>query len=159
LDHKEVIPYSGLIIAVGGRPRIPEPYRAFQGLMMTLKTLEDARVWMETLAQVESALLVGGDFTSMAVCKALLHLGKKVTFMLEVVMNSRLAPSYTTIRWMPILLGEKDDDGRMVKILALLSSASSFFVTPISRSNLYTFNFDGFVKSRHPVGKRGPGFF
>jgi nitrite reductase (NADH) large subunit len=83
LDHKEVIPYNGLIIAVGGRPRIPEPYRAFQDLMLTLKTLEDARVWMESLPQVESALLVGSDFTSMAVCKALLHLGKKVTFMLD----------------------------------------------------------------------------
>jgi nitrite reductase (NADH) large subunit len=83
LDHKEVIPYGGLIIAVGGRPRIPEPYGDFKDLMLTLKTLEDARVWMETLAQVESALLVGGDFTSMAVCKALLHLGKKVTFMLD----------------------------------------------------------------------------
>ena len=83
LDHKEVIPYSGLIIAVGGRPRIPEPYSAFQDLMLTLKTLEDARVWMESLSQVESALLVGGDLTSMAVCRALLHLRKKVYFMLD----------------------------------------------------------------------------
>ena len=83
LDHKEVIPYDGLIIAVGGRPRIPEPYQAFQDLMLTLKTLEDARVWMESLSQVESALLVGGDLTSMAVCRALLHLDKKVYFMLD----------------------------------------------------------------------------
>ncbi len=83
LDHKEVIPYSGLIIAVGGRPRIPERYRMLEDFMLTLKTLGDARVWMEHLSQVESALLVGGDLTSMAVCRALLHLGKKVYFMLD----------------------------------------------------------------------------
>ncbi len=116
LDHKEVIPYSGLIIAVGGRPRIPEPYRGFQDLMLTLKTLEDARAWIESLSQVESALLVGGDLTSMAVCKALLHLGKKIYFMLDeeafwpVRFSERLAEEATkslTKRGVEVLSGRK----------------------------------------------------
>jgi NADH oxidase (H2O2-forming) len=119
LDHKELIPFSGLIIAVGGRPRIPEPYRAFQDLMMTLKTLEDAHVWMENLSQVESVLLVGGDLTSMAICKALLHLGKKVTFMLDedafwpVRFSEKLAEEASrslSKRGVDVLLGRKIED-------------------------------------------------
>ena len=51
LDHKEVIPFTGLIIAVGGKPRIPEPLLAVKDLMMTLKTLEDARVWIRRLVK------------------------------------------------------------------------------------------------------------
>ena len=83
LDHKERVPFDGLILAVGGKPRIPEPLLVFQELMFTLKTLEDARKWIETLSRVESILMIGGDLTSLAVTKALLHLGKKVIFMLN----------------------------------------------------------------------------
>ena len=83
LDHKEVIPFTGLIIAVGGQPRIPEPLLAFGDLMLTLKTVEDARVWIEKLSQVDSVLMIGGDLTSFAVTKALLHLEKEVLFMLD----------------------------------------------------------------------------
>jgi len=80
LDHKEVVPYTGLIIAVGGTPRIPEPLAPFRDLMLTLKTLRDARLWSERLITVESILLLGGDLTSFAVARALLRLHKKVYF-------------------------------------------------------------------------------
>jgi NADPH-dependent 2,4-dienoyl-CoA reductase/sulfur reductase-like enzyme len=83
LDHKEVIPFTGLIIAVGGKPRIPEPLLAVKDLMMTLKTLGDARVWIERLSQTDSVLMAGGDLTSLALTKALLDLGKKVYFLLD----------------------------------------------------------------------------
>jgi nitrite reductase (NADH) large subunit len=83
LDHKEVIPYTGVIVAVGGQPRIPERLRAFGDLMFTLKTIDDAKDWIEKLARIESILMIGGDLTSFAVTKALLHLGKKVYFMLD----------------------------------------------------------------------------
>ena len=83
LDHKEVIRFSGLILTVGGKPRIPEPLRPFESLMFTLKTLADARRWTQNLEKVESVLLFGGDLTSFAVAKALLHLGKKVCFVLD----------------------------------------------------------------------------
>lgn len=83
LDHKEVLRFDGLIIAVGGKPRIPEPLLIFRDLMMTLKTTEDARDWIHRLARVDRVLMIGGDLTSLAVTKALLHLGKEVYFVLN----------------------------------------------------------------------------
>jgi NAD(P)H-nitrite reductase large subunit len=83
LEHKEVLPFDGLIIAVGGTPCIPENLRAYKDLMYTLKTLEDAKVWVEKLQQTESVLVIGGDLTSLALTKALIHLRKKVTFILN----------------------------------------------------------------------------
>jgi NADPH-dependent 2,4-dienoyl-CoA reductase/sulfur reductase-like enzyme len=80
LDHKEVIAFTGLIIAVGGTPRIPETLAPFRDLMLTLKTLTDAGVWRKRLTTVESILLLGGDLTSFAVARALLRLNKRVTF-------------------------------------------------------------------------------
>jgi NAD(P)H-nitrite reductase large subunit len=83
LDHKEILPFSGLIIALGGRPRIPEHLMQFQDVMFTLKTMQDARTWIAHLSRVESVLIMGGDLTSLAVTKALLHLQKQVYFMLN----------------------------------------------------------------------------
>jgi NADPH-dependent 2,4-dienoyl-CoA reductase/sulfur reductase-like enzyme len=83
LDHKEFIRFSGLILAVGGKPRIPEPLLPYKDLMFTLKTIGDARRWIQELDKVESVLVIGGDLTSFAVAKALLHLRKKVRFILN----------------------------------------------------------------------------
>jgi NAD(P)H-nitrite reductase large subunit len=83
LEHKEVVPFTGLIIAVGGRPRVPENLLVFRDHLLTLKTLEDARVWIDRLSQVDRVLMIGGDLTSFAVTRALLHLGKKVYFSLN----------------------------------------------------------------------------
>ena len=83
LDHKEVMPYTGLIIAVGGRPRIPEPLLVVRDLIMTLKTLGDAGIWIEKLSQTDSVLVTGGDLTSLAFTKILLDMGKKVHFLLD----------------------------------------------------------------------------
>lgn len=83
LDHKEVLPFTGLIIAVGGKPRIPKPLNVFSDLMFTLKTIEDARVWIEKLSRVESILMIGGDLTSFALTKTLLYLQKKIFFLLD----------------------------------------------------------------------------
>jgi NAD(P)H-nitrite reductase large subunit len=83
LDHKEIVGFTGLIIAVGGKPRIPETLLVFRDLMLTLKTLEDAKVWIDKVSQVESVLIMGGDLTSFAVTKALLKLNKRVTFLLD----------------------------------------------------------------------------
>jgi nitrite reductase (NADH) large subunit len=83
LDHKEIIQFSGLIIAVGGKPRIPEPLHVFEDLMFTLKTITDASHWAKELAEVDSVLIIGGDLTSFAMVKALIQLGKKVSFILN----------------------------------------------------------------------------
>lgn len=83
LDHKEVISYSGLILAVGGKPRIPEPLVRVQHLMATLKTMEQAEVWMETLPKVESVLMIGGDLTSFSMTRVLVALGKQVYFVID----------------------------------------------------------------------------
>jgi len=37
-DHKEILKFDGLIIAVGGKPRIPENLAVFSDVMLTLKT-------------------------------------------------------------------------------------------------------------------------
>jgi len=83
LEHKEVMPFDGLIIACGGRPRVPEPIEMFSDLLLTLKTLADARIWIETLARVDAILVVGGDLTSLAFTRSILSLGKKVSFLLD----------------------------------------------------------------------------
>ncbi len=80
LAHREVIPFDGLILAVGSRPRIPEPMQVFSDLFLTLKSLADARLWRQRLAGTDSVLMIGGDLISLAVTRALLHLGKKVYF-------------------------------------------------------------------------------
>lgn len=83
LDHKEVVSFTGLVIAVGGTPRIPEPLMPYRDLMLTLKTLKDARLWRDRLAKAESILLLGGDLTSFAVTQALLRLHKRVYFAMD----------------------------------------------------------------------------
>jgi len=81
LEHKEVIPFDGLIIAVGGKPRIPEHLSVFEERMLTLKTLKDARVWIEKLRHSDTVLMIGGDLTSLAFTRTLLKMGKKVYFL------------------------------------------------------------------------------
>jgi nitrite reductase (NADH) large subunit len=83
LDHKEMIFYTGLIIAVGGAPRIPERLSVFKDLMLTLKTVENARVWSERLKDAESLLLIGGDLTSLSLTRELLGMGKKIYFIID----------------------------------------------------------------------------
>ena len=50
---------------------------------MPLKTLEDAKAWMANLPRADSVLLIGGDLTSLALTKALLHLKKRVYFLIN----------------------------------------------------------------------------
>ncbi len=83
LDHKEKISFNGLIIAVGGKPRIPEYLYAFEKSMHTLKTIRDAKVWIDKLSKVDSVLIMGGDLTSFSITRALINLGKEVFFMLN----------------------------------------------------------------------------
>ena len=83
LDHREVLPFTGLIIAAGGKPRIPEPLEVFEDLLLTLKTLKDAKQWIELLSRAQRILIMGGDLTSLALTKALIRLKKDVYFMLN----------------------------------------------------------------------------
>lgn len=80
LAHREVLSFDGLILAVGSRPRIPERMLVFAKQLLTLKGLADARRWRRRLADTDTVLMIGGDLISLAVTKALLHLGKKVYF-------------------------------------------------------------------------------
>lgn len=82
LEHNEVVSFSGLIIACGGTPKIPEPLAEFADCMLTLKTVADAKRWIEALADVDRVLLAGGDLTSLSLTKSLLSLGKHVDFIL-----------------------------------------------------------------------------
>ncbi len=83
LDHKEIISFDGLILAVGGRPRIPEDLMVFKDLMLTLKTLQDAKVWIQKLNETDTVLMIGGDLTSLSLTKQLMDMEKKVYFALN----------------------------------------------------------------------------
>lgn len=83
LDHREVIKYDGLIIALGGKPRIPENLLVFNDLMLTLKTIDDARRWQKELERAESVLLIGGDLTSLSFTRRLIEMKKKIYFALN----------------------------------------------------------------------------
>ncbi len=83
LDHKEIVKYHGLIIATGGKPRIPEPFLVFSDIFLTLKTVADANAWIKKLKQIDSVLLVGGDLTSFVFADALIKMGKTVHFVLN----------------------------------------------------------------------------
>jgi nitrite reductase (NADH) large subunit len=83
LDHKEKIPLTGVVIAVGGTPRIPEPFWSVRESLQTLKTIGDAKRWIELLPTIESILIIGGDLTSFGFTRALLQLGKRVHFVLN----------------------------------------------------------------------------
>jgi NADPH-dependent 2,4-dienoyl-CoA reductase/sulfur reductase-like enzyme len=99
LEHKEVVRFDGLIIALGARPRIPEPLQVFEESMLPLKTLADARAWKEKLAKVESVLIIGGDLTSLSFTKALLSLHKNVSFVID-------GESFWPVRFTPALCQE-----------------------------------------------------
>lgn len=83
LDHREAVSFTGLIIAAGSKPRIPEKLSIFEDLMYTLKTAEDAGRWIKKLPKVNSVLIIGGDLTSLALTRELLHLNKQVYFMID----------------------------------------------------------------------------
>lgn len=80
LDHREIIKYDGLIIALGGKPRIPEGLLVFRDLMLTLKTIDDAKTWSKRLENAESVLMIGGDLTSLSLTRQLIEMGKKIYF-------------------------------------------------------------------------------
>jgi NADPH-dependent 2,4-dienoyl-CoA reductase/sulfur reductase-like enzyme len=50
--------------------------------MLPLKTVENAKVWLEKLSKADKVLVIGGDRTSFAFTKAILSVGKKVYFAL-----------------------------------------------------------------------------
>jgi NADPH-dependent 2,4-dienoyl-CoA reductase/sulfur reductase-like enzyme len=83
LAHKEKVHFTGLIIAVGGKPRFPEPLLVYSDLLTPLKTLCDARVWIDKLKDARSVIIIGGDLTSLALTKSLLKLEKQVKFILD----------------------------------------------------------------------------
>ena len=83
MDHKEIIPFDGLVIAVGGKPRIPEHLEIFKERMLILKTVKHAEYWIKRLAKASSVLLIGGDLTSLAFAKELLSMNKKIYFLLN----------------------------------------------------------------------------
>ena len=80
LDHREIVKYDGLILSLGGKPRIPEGLQVFNDLMLTLKTIDDAKKWLKRLEKAESVLMIGGDLTSLSFTKQLLKMKKKIYF-------------------------------------------------------------------------------
>lgn len=83
LAHMEKVRYDKLLIACGGKPKIPEPLRDMAEHFSFLKTLADARRWRRRLAATKRVLMVGGDLISVRVTRALITMGKEVVFMVD----------------------------------------------------------------------------
>jgi len=83
LKHMEKIHYDKLLIACGGRPRVPEPLHALRRHFSFLKTLADARHWKARLPEVDTVLMVGGDLVGTKITRALAAMGKRVVFMVD----------------------------------------------------------------------------
>ncbi len=83
LKHKEKVHYTALLLALGGRPRIPEVYYAWQHHFQTMKTLAEARALRKLLPSRQRILIVGGDMISIRLANQLLAKGKEVWFMID----------------------------------------------------------------------------
>lgn len=83
LQHMEKIHYTRLLLAIGGKPRVPEIYFSFQEHFTTLKTLADARRLKARLPRIKSVLIVGGDLISVKVARALRSRDIAVTFLVD----------------------------------------------------------------------------
>ncbi len=81
LDGGDELPYDGLVIASGSRPkRLPAGPRP-DGIPreLTLRTIEDAMVLKQQVAGRPSVVVVGGGPLGMEVASGLLHVGCQVT--------------------------------------------------------------------------------
>lgn len=83
LEHMEKIHYDTLLIAVGGTPKVPEKYHAYQDHFTTIKTLADARRLQQNLAAIQHAVILGGDLISVRIATTLKNLGINVTFFVD----------------------------------------------------------------------------
>jgi 3-phenylpropionate/trans-cinnamate dioxygenase ferredoxin reductase component len=83
LKHMEKIHFSKLLLATGGKPRVPETYYSCQHHFTFLKTLADAKRLKRLLPKIQRVLIIGGDLISIKVAKALQKLGKEILFMTD----------------------------------------------------------------------------
>lgn len=83
LKHMEKIQFSKLLLATGGRPRIPEIYDSCQQHFSFLKTLAHAKQLKLLLPEIQRVLIIGGDLISVKVAKTLRKMDKEVLFMVD----------------------------------------------------------------------------
>lgn len=83
LDHLETVNYTRLLLAVGGRSRIPEPLWGLKEHFTVMKTVEDARRMRARLETARHVFAVGGDLVGFRLASGLLEMGKSVTFMVD----------------------------------------------------------------------------
>lgn len=83
LRHKEKVHFTAMLLALGGRPRIPEVYYAWQEHLTTMKTLAEARALRQKLPTIQRILIVGGDLISVRLTDQLLAKGKEVSFLID----------------------------------------------------------------------------
>lgn len=83
LRHMEKIHYTRLLLAIGGKPRIPESYFSFQEHFTTVKTLADVRRLKGRLPEIKKVLLIGGDLISVKIARALRSRQIEVTFLVD----------------------------------------------------------------------------
>lgn len=83
LKHMEKVSYSHLLLALGGKPYIPDVHYAYRQLFSIFKTLEDARLLRSRLNEIRSVVIAGGDLVSMRLASSLRKIGRQVTMILS----------------------------------------------------------------------------
>ncbi len=79
LEGGETLPYGGLLLATGSRPRLPPIPGLNQDGVLTLRTLDDAHRLAAGLERAQSVAIVGGGFVGLEIAAAARKAGKAVT--------------------------------------------------------------------------------
>ncbi len=82
LKHMEKVGYTRLLLALGGKPHIPEVHYTYRHRFSTFKTLDDARLLRSRLGSIRSIVIAGGDLVSMRFATSLAKTGRNVMMML-----------------------------------------------------------------------------
>ncbi len=82
LKHMEKVSFTRLLLALGGKPHIPEVHYPYRNRFSTFKTLDDARLLRSHLESIRSIVIAGGDLVSMRFATSLAKTGRRVTMIL-----------------------------------------------------------------------------
>ena len=79
LEDGSVLAYDRLALAIGARARrLPVPGADMQGVL-SLRSLDDARLLRDQLAEAERVVVIGGGFVGLEAAASAIQLGKQVT--------------------------------------------------------------------------------
>lgn len=83
LRHMEMVHYTKLIVAVGGRPNVPPWLERYREHLTMMSTYQDAVGIRPLVEKADTVLILGGDLVSLSVTKHLQKMKKKIYFLLD----------------------------------------------------------------------------